>query len=502
MTRPARERVQIDRTPAPFSILHGDCVERMSKLPAAYFDALVTDPPYGLEFMSKKWDKLDGDVSPGYSERPRFRGETSAAKNHPGHGNVPNFYVAGSKSQQWHEQWARAALRVLKPGGFLVAFGGTRTFHRLTCAIEDAGFEIRDGLMWLYGSGFPKSMDVSKAIDKAAGAERQRVGALRGSGYTKGNVQHGAQERDTWEWAKVSDVAITDAAKLFAGFGTALKPAWEPIILARKPISESTVAANVLKWGTGALNIDGTRIVGGDPANLSRLGKSCGDAESATFHQVGHAVVGGSLLGRWPANFLLAHDERCVHVGTREIKSSNAHEPADGFEQKHSVYADRKTLGRVAGFAIDGKETVDEYACVPDCPVRLLDSQTGIQKSGKPVLDDMTYADTGGASRFFYTAKADSSERWELCRTCDVIKPRKNLRACHDAKHDLYAHPTVKPVDLMRYLIRLVAPLGSLILDPFAGTATTLDAARLEGIDAIGIEQDAINVRICRERLS
>lgn len=292
-----------------YEIYHGDCLEEMLRLTEASVDAVVTDPPYGIAFMGKEWD----------------------------HG-VPGLPF-------WVE-----TLRVLKPGGHLVAFGGTRMFHRLACATEDAGFEIRDCLSWLYGSGFPKSK-------------------------------------------KIGD-----------GLGTALKPAWEPIILARKPLV-GTVAANVQAHGTGALNVDGCRIEGGDPANLKRLGRSYGDVASETFRQVKHAVVGGSVLGRWPANLCL-----------------------------------------------------DEYAAA------MLDEQS----------------DSGGKSRFFYIAKASASER-------------------HYAGKN--THPTVKPVDLMAWLCRLVTPPGGLILDPFMGSGSTGIAALAEGFRFVGIEIDAEYVAIAQQRI-
>ena len=202
-------------------IAHGDCLEVMAKLPESCIDSIVTDPPYGLSFMGKNWD----------------------------HG-VPGV-----------EFWEQA-LRVIKPGGHMLAFGGTRTHHRLMVAIEDAGWEIRDCLMWVYGSGFPKSLNVGKAIDREAGAEREVIG--RNS--TSRGIKPGAHNYvGAGVWCKAGhDITApsTDAAKQWEGWGTALKPAWEPIVLCRKPISESTIAKNVVKWGTGALNIDGCRVGG------------------------------------------------------------------------------------------------------------------------------------------------------------------------------------------------------------------------------------------------
>lgn len=300
-------------------IYHGDCRAVMAALPECVADAIVTDPPYGLGFMGKGWD----------------------------HG-VP-------------VDWIPEALRVLKPGGHLVAFGGTRTYHRLVCALEDAGFEIRDCLMWLYGSGFPKSLDVSKEIDKAA------------------------EDARTWQ-----------------GWGTALKPAWEPIVLARKPLGEGTVAANVLRHGTGALNVDGCRIAATDGYTENAVTQGIKGARTSYVPAASRRTFEPQPLGRWPANLAL-----------------------------------------------------DAAAAA------LLDAQSGERTSGL----------TGGASRFFYTAKADREDR------------------------DGSKHPTVKPQSLMRWLITLVAPRGASILDPFLGSGSTLAAARsLGGYRAIGIEQDAQHV--------
>ena len=249
-------------------VLEGNCVERMRAMPEASVDAVVCDPPYGLEFMGKAWDRLDGDVledpasaggfqdgnggNPYSRSRIRYGGvgqahadarqRRAAEIDDPSKGKYIRFGVNSygadtGAMQRWHEDWAREALRVARPGAFLVAFGGTRTFHRLACALENAGWEVLDCLGWLYGSGFPKSHDVAKAIDRAAGAEREKLdGAYTGTGYTRANVEQGECQRTVWAWARVSSEAATEAARPWQGWGTALKPAWEPIILARKPL--------------------------------------------------------------------------------------------------------------------------------------------------------------------------------------------------------------------------------------------------------------------------
>lgn len=241
------------------SVFHMDCVAGMRLMPDATFDSVVTDPPYELGFMGKSWDASG---------------------------------IAYSV-----EMW-REALRVLKPGGHLLAFSGSRTYHRMTCAIEDAGFEIRDQIMWVYGSGFPKSLDVSKAIDKAAGAVREVIGRAAGAGAkdpTSFGNGHNAEYDIT--------APATDAARQWQGWGTSLKPAHEPICVARKPLAAGTVAANVLEWGTGAINVDGCRVEGGTRPLIERHNQY----RPENFNlPSGSRNAGDTTLGRWPANFI--HD--------------------------------------------------------------------------------------------------------------------------------------------------------------------------------------------------
>lgn len=369
----------------------GDCREVMAALPAGSIDAIVTDPPYELGFMGKGWDKAG-----------------------------VAFDVA---------TW-RAALRVLKPGGHMVAFSGTRTYHRMACAIEDAGFEIRDMVAWTYGSGFPKSLDVSKAIDKAAGVERRVVGTEKvrdirnGHGRGQGDGIH-ASNRDgpVYMERELTEPGSDEAAE-WQGWGTALKPAQEPVCLARKPLSEGTVAANVLAHGTGALNIDACRVAT-DESTVWPNGP-------IGYHGGGTGGVGGGTTGRWPAN--LVHDgSEEVLAGFPETKSGSR---KAGEYQPLGMYAN--AIGE------DGKRP------------------SGMERA-MPALD----GDSGSAARFFYTAKADADDR---------IGSK---------------HPTVKPVDLMRWLVRLVTPPGGTILDPFAGTGTTGEAAWREGFSAILIEREA-----------
>lgn len=377
----------------------------------ASVDAIVTDPPYDLLTTSRNGSRrINNPDTPAGRTARGFMGKTWDGTG------------VAFDSQTWAE-----ALRVLKPGGHLLSFGGTRTFHRMTCAIEDAGFEVRDCLMWLYGSGFPKSLDVSKAMDKAAGAEREVVRQVKRTGKSAGT--YGA-----FAGNNVETSCATDLAKQWAGWGTALKPAWEPVILARKPLI-GTVVANVTEHGTGALNIDGSRIgtdgevvhaPQSDPTKRKgTVGTDLGitRADVADFQQAQReSIERTNTLGRWPANVLLDEDSAAMLDAASGVTTSGA--------------AGRRGA---SGF-------VDGY------------------KSGDYTVP---YGDTGGASRFFYTAKASRTER------------------------NGSTHPTVKPVDLMRYLCRLVTPRGGLVLDPFAGSGTTGQAALAEGFRCILIEREA-----------
>lgn len=404
------------------TILHGDCIDVMRGMDDHSVDAIVTDPPYELSFMGKKWD---------------------------GSGIACNV-----------DMW-REVLRVLKPGGHLLAFGGTRTYHRMACAIEDAGFEIRDCIQWLYGSGFPKSHNVSKAIDKAAGAEREVVGA--GKGRTGPAAQpHGGSVHsdDNYQWPGDYDITApaTPEAEQWDGWGTALKPANEPIVLARKPF-KGTVANNVLAHGTGALNIDGCRIhtPGSEGveyqvkrlkpgATLEKSGGSWRPDDATTLPDSWgdelRTYTGKTKDGRWPANVIL---DECA---ASEL-------------DKQSGVSSSKRADR--GKGIDGAT----FKCANG-------STSGIRG----------HNDSGGASRFFYVAKASKRER-----NAGLGETVNN-------------HPTVKPVELMRYLVRLVTPPGGTVLDPFAGSGTTGVAAYAEGVRFIGIEQDAEYVEIIRRRMS
>ena len=416
----------------------GDCIEVMAAMPAESVDAVVCDPPYGLEFMGKEWDAPWKDSRACIGRGGDVRGKQAPV--------LPQAYVAGSRFSEWTEAWATEALRILKPGGHLLAFGGTRTFHRLTCGLEDAGFEIRDCLSWLYGSGFPKSLDVSKAIDKAAGAKReiQAQAAIDPFGSTTHCLACGKSRGGQSGNCRCDTrgTPATDAAREWQGWGTALKPAWEPCVVARKPLA-GTVAENVQAHGTGALNIDGCRVPHGDDVNMNavqRQQRANGNVQFGAAGLIGSEVATYKEGGRWPANVALDDDAAAV--------------------------LDAQSGERGGGFGVRGGGPVDGR------------NAYALAGNGEVV----GYGDTGGASRFYYTAKASRADR--------------NTSGANNT------HPTVKPTDLMRWLVRLVTPPGGVVLDPFAGSGSTLVAARAEGVRAIGIERDTEYAAIIRDRLA
>jgi DNA modification methylase len=393
--------------------------------------------------------------------------------------------------------------RVLKPGAHMAVFCGTRTAHRVACAIEDAGFELRDTISWNFGSGFPKSLDVSKAIDKAARVEREAVGydGSRARPNRVGCVM-GDKPYDRSDNGATLTAPATDAAKRWHGYGTALKPAHEIIYLCRKPISESSIAANVLRWGTGALNIDGCRIKTND--DTARRGerealtsKGCKGGgwsnQTAPNRPRVDMTTGNHPQGRWPANVILSHSPAC------------------------------------------------NSQCAEGCPVRELDQQSGDRPAGGTILEGtdyarmgfgfasgesterhfQSYADSGGASRFYFTAewsdddfiplfyyvaKASRNERDAgLDGLTDSTMNRVNPGGLEndprwqpiEVKN---SHPTVKPVSLMAYLCKLITPPGGTVLDCFAGSGTTGRAAMNGGFKAILIEQDEAWLEVINAR--
>lgn len=349
---------------------------------------------------------------------------------------VRNVGSVHSPEQLFFYRVARELLRVMKPGAHLVAFGGTRTYHRLACAIEDAGFEIRDAIMWHYGSGFPKSHDVSKQLDRAAGAEREVVGSrhkLQSYGEGVNEVFGGGPDKGG---IQLLTAPATEAAREWEGWGTALKPATEILVLARKPLSEKTVAANVLRWGTGAINIDGCRVEAPEGRVVRMAHAETGAKRGYSGGLKGGSRIEPQTLGRWPANV--------IHSGSEEVLA--------GFPETESGSGNKNTGNRDNGLTIGN----------------------GLGRGNGNGIG----GDSGSAARFFFTAKADAYDRVGS------------------------KHPTVKPLDLMQYLVRLVTPPRGTVLDPFAGTGTTAEAAWREGFSAILIEREPEYISDIERRMS
>jgi len=392
-----------------YEIINQDCIKAMQEMPDGCVDAIVTDPPYGLAFMGVAWDTFNDGRKGGSRTNATF---DQVGGNHHPTCAADQARTRKSENKKFQERMTpifAEALRVAKPGAHLLCFGGTRTFHRMACAIEDAGWEIRDCIMWVTGQGFPKSMDVSKAIEK----------------------KHGA-----------------DAAAQWDGWGTCLKPAWEPIIVARKPL-DGTVAHNVMTYGTGAINIDGCRV--------------------PTEDKLGGGMRAGGADGVWDRPFM--HDEKAQ---------------AEFVERKKANVAKSESLGRFpANLVHDGSQEVlelfPEVAKSTKCRQARTPKRTDVyglysmEKKDSPMVG---YEDGGTAARFFYCAKASKKDRGE--------------------GND---HPTVKPNALMRWLVRLVCPQGGTVLDPFMGSGSTGVACIQEGMRFVGIDMDEHYCEIAEKRI-
>jgi DNA modification methylase len=374
-------------------LILGDSVDKLKELDDNSIDSIVTDPPYGLSFMGKKWDY-----------------------------DVPSQEI-------WEE-----CMRVLKPGGHLLSFAGSRTYHRMAVNIENAGFEIRDQIMWIYGSGFPKSHNIGKAVDKIQGNEREVIGSrkLQGTTLHEGNFRKNHDEID-----------LTKGQSPYEGWGTALKPAHEPIVMARKPLSEKTVVDNVLEWGTGGINIDDSRIGLDEELDKSQL-RTINRSQKTENDGWGMNSKDGDVTqvvrpeGRFPANII--------------------------FDEEAGKILDEQT-GELSNVG---------------SPKKIDSSKTSMFGAGVPGFQ--MYGDKGGASRFFYCPKTSKTDR-------------------NEGLDDKNNHPTVKPTDLMLYLIRLVTPKGGTTLDPFMGSGSTGKAAVRGGFDFIGIEREKDYMEIAEARI-
>jgi len=424
-------------------LINGDCIKEMQKLidDGVQVDSVVTDPPYELGFMGKSWD------STGIAFNPKT----------------------------WE-----LALKLLKPGGYLVGFSASRNYHRMAVAIEDAGFEIRDQIMWLYGSGFPKSLNIGKAIDKKNGVQGDVIGTRKVTSSDigqKSGWNHLNTDRGDYEYREIMNE--------YEGWGTALKPAHEPIVMARKPLSEKSIVDNVLKHGTGAINIDGCRIEGNE-ANGAERKKVVRKSRSED--------------GVWT-------------------------DGNSGMKAEGTQYADADPRGRFpANVMHDGSDVITKEfpQTGKSGSVKPIDKQKTNDVFGKynEVKEFQAYDDEGSAARFFYCPKTSSAERnrglenftakpiaWGNQAKAELKRGNLDFAADGDGtKHNkvsmrLNTHPTVKPVELMKYLCRLVTPKGGIVLDPFMGSGSTGMAAKDEGFDFIGIEKDEEYFKICESRI-
>jgi len=419
------------------NIINGDCLEQLKDLEDNSVDAIITDPPYGISFMGKKWDY-----------------------------DVPKVEV-------WQE-----CLRVLKAGGHILVACGTRTQHRMAVNIEDAGFEIRDIVAWVYGSGFPKSHNIGKSVDKLQGNEREVIGNRKAHDI-RGNALMEATVPEYKKEVSQIQIDITKGTSEYEGWGTALKPAMELWTLARKPLSEKTIAKNVLKWGTGGLNIDGCRVGTSeqDKYDLEQRQISKGSGKETNINFTGRdkdLKHGVQKQGRFPANLIHDGSDEVVGLFPDTKSGKGGLRTSDGF----NVNAYGKGMGIKAG-----------------------------QPNGE-------FGDSGSAARFFYCAKASKSERNAGLEGFDDVLThghyaqdewsRQNMGNTPDAQRTPTKnnHPTVKPIKLMQYLVRLITPKGGTVLDPYMGSGTTGIACIKGGFDFIGIEKEKEYIEIARARIN
>jgi len=509
-------------------IIQGNCLDSMKLLEANSVDAIVTDPPYGLSFMGKKWDY-----------------------------DVPS-------TELWTE-----CLRVLKPGGYLLSFAGTRTQHRMAVRVEDAGFEIRDMIAWVYGSGFPKSLNIGKAVDKLQGNEREVIGTQTNIA-NKGNNNDGRYNWNTENQIRKDYIDITKGTSEWEGWGTALKPALEPITVARKPLSEKTVAENCLKWGTGGIDIDGSRVPlqGNDLSdticvcqeNHTQLNaNSVTGKESADKHPFKSSAPENvdmlgleSPLGTQQENTgkqdILCSEEMSVKNTRSSLNTSgsgNERMERNQKDMKSTTSTESNTTTDLKTCSVCGlpttevlptrgkneESTLEKQGRFPsnlihdgsDEVVGLFPDSKGMSGGGKHKTtydkngviaggghdgnDSHIRGDSGSASRFFYCAKASKSERNRGCKNIDQQitsdgrkKPIDNaFQRGETMRHN--NHPTVKPIALMEYLVKLVSKEGAVVLDPFAGSGSTLIACKNLNRNYIGMEMDAEYIKIAEARL-
>jgi len=492
-------------------IINGNNIDILKTYPDNYFDAVVTDPPYGLgkepnaEVLMKDW------IEHGYHE---ILGSGFMGKEWDAFVPQPVF---------WKEVY-----RVLKHGGHVLSFFGTRTYDWGVMSMRFAGFEVRDCIQWLYGSGFPKSHNISKALNKIDGVEFEEKPS-EGVGFMKPNSED-------WNVTKNQLIQKGESsvnAKQWDGWGTALKPANEPIVLARKPLEKGlSIAENILKWGVGGINIDASRIglQKQDDKDLRIINRNIRENQDGWGMQDNKADIVQVLNenGRFPANIILTHHEDCECKGTKKVKGAIAvrENGASGFSG--GLYKGAE-LGQNENFGYadkEGNETIENWDCHEDCPIRILDEQSGVSQSlstkigfTNPIEDNsffygmrnkvtVRHNDKGGASRFFYVAKASKSERNKGLNDFEEKEPQhdfgtklglKREDRIHTLKQNF--HPTVKPIKLMQYLVKMITPPNGIVLDPFCGSGTTGVACKLDGFSFVGLEQDPEYTKIAEARI-
>jgi DNA modification methylase len=464
-------------------VFNGNNIELLKSYPDNYFDSVVTDPPYGLGKEPNAEQMLQAWITEGYLE---VKGSGFMGKEWDAFVPQPIF---------WKE-----VFRVLKHGGHIVAFFGTRTYDWGVMAMRLAGFEVRDCIQWIYGSGFPKSHNIGKAIDEKLGNKRESLGINPNTRENSGNIQI---------LKKNGSRVLTKGFSKWEGWGSALKPANEPIVLARKPLEKGlSIAENVLKYGTGGINIDGCRVNLEENYKPVRRVNSFHDGsnnEWLKLPKINEDSPSANPNGRFPANLILTHHPECE-----------------------------------CSAEINGNETIENWTCHEDCPIRIMDEQSGVlnkqgvsktdNKSGwqneyvggnqvKPI-ERKLYLDKGGASRFFYVAKASKKERnkglegfeekplaysnqakAELKRGNQDFDGNNSKGHGNSIRHLKNFHPTIKPVALMRYLVRMITPLNGIVLDPFNGSGTTGVACKVEGFNYVGLELDPEYCKISEARI-
>ena len=568
-------------------VINGDNIELLKNYPDNYFDAVVTDPPYGLGKEPNAEELMKDWIEKGYHE---ISGKGFMGKEWDAFIPQPIF---------WKEVY-----RVLKHGGHVLSFFGTRTYDWGVMSMRFAGFEVRDCIQWLYGSGFPKSHNISKALDKRGGeslewfieyildvakdrgiskkeltmlfpskngnptgwiwnkqnnqsitleqynklkeylnlpfenieeAEREVIGKGK-AGLTKGDIANFSGETEFNVTAPA-----TDSAKLWDGWGTALKPANEPIVLARKPLEKGlSVAENILIWGVGGINIDASRVGFKDDADYKESTQKNQHADFGTKPLTNNTVYGDYSMvqptnyapeGRFPANIILTHHEDCECKGTKKV---NTKHPSQAKQSKpisgNYKLSENKTNQPYFNYTDEnGDETVENWDCHEDCPIRILDEQSGVKAStrnmsysrgggdfidGIPNQKEKSWfkSEVGGASRFFYVAKASKAERnkgldgFEAKRSSAYgyeiglgDKGEGMFKDRNPIKQNF--HPTVKPIKLMQYLVNMITPPNGIVLDPFCGSGTTGVACKLDGFQFVGLEQDLEYAKIAEARI-